>query len=91
MMLFNRQGRSMFTQLGRIKFARARALKVFEETKNKFEQAIAKAEQYIGLNEMDIARHTDQVNELEHTNLKLAMEIEAMKSSILEIDKFLGE
>lgn len=80
----------MSYQLNDVQKAKSKALKVFTDTKKKFEDAIKQAHTYTLQNIKEISIKSDEVNELVHTNDMLEREIKAMEAQVSQIDTILG-
>lgn len=80
----------MSYQLQSVIKAKSKALKVFTDTKKKFEAAIKEAVEHTRDNKLTIARKLHDIEELEEVNTDLELHISDMQNSINQINNIVG-
>jgi hypothetical protein len=77
-------------QLEQVRKAKEKALKVFTDTKEKFQAAIEEAQEIRNKNRDKVHTKHYEISELEEINDLLGQEISAMQKSVEQINSIVG-
>lgn len=80
----------MSYQINEVIKAKSKALKVFTDTKAKFEKAIAQAQAYVEKNREEVASKHNDILDLERANRLLEAEAKLMTKQVQQINAIVG-